>query len=165
MRAHIREPASNKALRRPIRSHEDSRLLPLSQVSLEHFLWLADGYANPEHAVFYLQKHPMHKWAAQGLQAELRPMPHERIAPFLRLNNELLWLSLQVLQSPGTLRTDARSRCALGSATIRGRPTRSALLDLCTLTRTRTCTPSCAVSSGLSSFTRHTGLSCTTALA
>ena len=46
---------------------------PSFQVSFEHFLWLADGYANPEGASFYLQKHAMHKWARRGLQVRPRP--------------------------------------------------------------------------------------------
>ena len=67
-----------------------------TEISFEHFLWLADGYSNPERASFYLQKHPIHKWAAYGLDEDVRPQPHDRIAPFLKLNSELLWLSLQV---------------------------------------------------------------------
>ena len=46
----------------------DGLMAALPQVSFEHFLWLADGYANPEGATFYLQKHAMHKWAQSGLQ-------------------------------------------------------------------------------------------------
>ena len=61
-----------------------------TETSFEHFLWLIRGYANPERASFYLQKHALRKWEAHGLRADASPPPHETLAPFLRLQHELV---------------------------------------------------------------------------
>jgi len=77
-----------------------------TELRLEHFLWLVDGYANPERARFYLQKHPVRKWrlspnaGERSLADDVKPAPHEQLAPYLRLAHELLWLS-----GPGTCTT------------------------------------------------------------
>ena len=44
-----------------------------TETSFEHFLWLIRGYANPERASFYLQKHALRKWEAHGLRADASP--------------------------------------------------------------------------------------------
>ena len=77
-----------------------------TELRLEHFMWLVDGYTNPERARFYLQKHPMRKWRLsanaeeRSLADDVKPAPHELLAPYLRLAHELLWLS-----GPGTCTT------------------------------------------------------------
>ena len=71
-----------------------------TETSFEHFLWLIRGYANPERASFYLQKHALRKWEAHGLRADASPPPHEKLAPFLRLQHELLWMSTHCTVGP-----------------------------------------------------------------
>ena len=51
----------------------------------------ADRRAKLAH--LYLQKHPLRRW--QHLAAEAAPRPHELIAPWLRLEHELLWLAAE----------------------------------------------------------------------
>jgi hypothetical protein len=66
-----------------------------TEMSFDSFVHLANvsTYPNWELAQFYLQKHSLHKWAAEGLAAEAAPRPHEQLAPWLRMEHELLWLS------------------------------------------------------------------------
>ena len=71
-----------------------------TEMRLEHFLWLVQGYDNPEKAAFYLQKHPLAKWRRLGLVEDVTPPPHERLAPFLRPMHELLWLATQCTVGP-----------------------------------------------------------------
>ena len=70
-----------------------------TETSFEHFLWLIRGYAN-RRASFYLQKHALRKWEAHGLRADASPPPHEKLAPFLRLQHELLWMSTHCTVGP-----------------------------------------------------------------
>lgn len=64
-----------------------------TETTFDHFRWLVDGYENPERARFYLQKHPLRRWRGVGLAAEASPPPHEALAPWLKVDHELLWLS------------------------------------------------------------------------
>jgi hypothetical protein len=67
-----------------------------TEVPFSLFARLVDAqtpYENHESARFYLQKHPLHRWSKEGLATEAQPPPHARLAPFLRLQHEFLWLS------------------------------------------------------------------------
>lgn len=65
-----------------------------TEIPFSTFAWLISGaYENRERANFYLQKHEVRKWTSEKLVDDVSPAPHERIAPYLRLEHELLWLS------------------------------------------------------------------------